>query len=468
MARGLDVALLGLEPSLETFLRGFGLNASGKPLWLEGMFLRPQHLQQYDRWIDTNLEQRAKDLIPYSWGVRRIEFSADASALGQIQISDVDVVFPDGTIFSTSLSHVVSSARQIRSEHQGKKVFLALPLKAAGGLDVSEADKSDRRYLRREIEAQNNTEAERPAAQIQVGALTARLIMEGESLDETISLPIAQIDSVESNGAVQLSSSFIPPVLNVNAAPYLKSLMEQVRSLLRKRGQALAANAAGQGASTRAGLMDLMMLGVTNRNEVLLSHMIASGRHAPESLYRDLISLIGEISAYGSESRRPPDVPAYNHLDLRSTFDQVIEILRGQLSFVVEQNAVNIQLVKRDFGVWLGETSDRMVYQNREFVLIAHANVGLEALRSQMPIQVKIGPVEKIRELVNLQLPGIPITPMSVAPREIPYIQNAVYFRLDTNNELWPQLQSSAAFALHLSGDYPGLGLELWAIQKGS
>ena len=32
------------------------MNESLKPLWLEGMFLRPQHLQQHDRWIEATLE----------------------------------------------------------------------------------------------------------------------------------------------------------------------------------------------------------------------------------------------------------------------------------------------------------------------------------------------------------------------------------------------------------------------------
>jgi type VI secretion system protein ImpJ len=101
-------------------------------------------------------------------------------------------------------------------------------------------------------------------------------------------------------------------------------------------------------------------------------------------------------------------------------------------------------------------------------VLIVRGNVALEIIRAQLPIQIKIGPVEQIRDLVNLQLPGIGISPLSVAPREIPFLQNAVYFELDGANPLWSRFNDSAAFALHVSGDYPGLSLELWAIQRRS
>ena len=444
------------------------MNESLKPLWLEGMFLRPQHLQQHDRWLESTLEQRVQDLEPYAWGLRSLEIGADALEIGQLQVTSAEAVFPDGSVFSTAKNGVISTARQITVDDQGKKVFLALPLKSAGQVELSDTGQNSRRYSRKTSDVRNTNEADRPQAAIAVGALTARIVLEGESLDETTHLPVAEIETVSTQGEIKLSTSFIPPVLTAGASPRLIQQIDQVRSLLRKRGDMLASNTSGQGESTRSGIVDLMALSVTNHYEVLFSHLAASGRHMPEHVYREFISLIGTFSAFGADNRRPPELPAYDHLDLRLTFQKLVSLLEGLLSFVIEQNAVNIPLSKRDYGVWLGETTNKMIYsEHRSFVLIAHANVSLEVLRTQMPIQIKIGPVEKIRELVNLQLPGVGITPLSVAPRQIPYVQNAVYFALDVDNELWPQMQSSAAFALHLSGDYPGLGLELWAVQKG-
>jgi type VI secretion system protein ImpJ len=432
------------------------------------MFLRPQHLQQHDRWVEATLEQRVLDLQPYSWGLRSIEIDTDSLAIGQFQVTAADAVLPDGTVFSTTKNGTIASARQLTVDDQGKKVYLALPLKSAGQLELGETEKELRRYSRRATNARNTNEGDKPEANIAVGALTARLVLEGDSLDETAHLPIAEIDTVSTQGEIKLSETFIPPILTAGASAHLISQVEQVRSLLRKRGEMLASNTSGQGETTRSGVVDLMALSVTNHYEVIFGHIAASGRHAPEQVYRDFIGLIGAFAAFGADNRRPPELPAYDHLDLRLTFQRLVSILEGLLSFVVEQNAVNIPLSKRDYGVWLGETSNKMVYsEGRSFILIAHANVSLEVLRTQMPIQIKVGPVEKIRELVNLQLPGVAITPLSVAPRQIPYVQNAVYFELDVENELWPQMQSSAAFALHLSGDYPGLGLELWAVHKG-
>jgi type VI secretion system protein ImpJ len=278
---------------------------------------------------------------------------------------------------------------------------------------------------------------------------------------------VAEVEAVDSQGQITLSETFIPPIIPSRASPRLIAIMEQIRGLLRARANVLASGATGQGELSRSGMVDLMTLGLTNRYETSFNHLIASGAHAPETIYRECIALIGELSAYAATGRRPPELPAYNHHALRETFDPLLPVLRNMLSVIVERNAVAIPLTERDFGIWLGEIEDRMTFTGRRFVLIATANVALETIRRQMPIQIKIGPVEQIRDLVNLQLPGIGVAPLSVAPREIPFIQNAVYFALDENNALWSQFPDSAAFALHVSGNYPGLRLELWAIQRG-
>ncbi len=90
-----------------------------------------------------------------------------------------------------------------------------------------------------------------------------------------------------------------------------------------------------------------------------------------------------------------------------------------------------------------------------------------EALRSRFPTQVKIGPVERIRDLVTLQLPGVILHPLPVAPRQIPFHTGASYFELETrNSDLWRQLEKSGGVAMHIAGEFPGLELAFWAIRS--
>jgi type VI secretion system protein ImpJ len=79
---------------------------------------------------------------------------------------------------------------------------------------------------------------------------------------------------------------------------------------------------------------------------------------------------------------------------------------------------------------------------------------------------MKIGSVENIRELVTVQLPGIGLRPLPVAPRQIPFHAGNIYFELDKSSEYWGALENSGGFAMHVGGDIPGLNFEFWAIRR--
>ena len=99
------------------------------------------------------------------------------------------------------------------------------------------------------------------------------------------------------------------------------------------------------------------------------------------------------------------------------------------------------------------------------FILAARAEVPSEELRRSFPAQLKVGPVERIADLVRLGLPGVPVLPLPVAPRQIPFHAGFAYFELDQSNELWDQLRSSGGVALHVAGNFPSLAMEFWAIR---
>ena len=109
--------------------------------------------------------------------------------------------------------------------------------------------------------------------------------------------------------------------------------------------------------------------------------------------------------------------------------------------------------------------ADRSLLDSASFVLVVRADVPSETLRSRFGQQSKIGSVEHIRDLVNLQLPGIGLLRLPVAPRQIPFHAGSTYFELDRGSEHWKQLQHSGGFAFYVAGEFPGLSLAFWAIR---
>ena len=70
-----------------------------KVFWSEGLFLRPHHLQQNDRYIEHLLEKRVRYTTPYPWGFAQLEIDKDLTEQSKFAVRNASGVMPDGTPF---------------------------------------------------------------------------------------------------------------------------------------------------------------------------------------------------------------------------------------------------------------------------------------------------------------------------------------------------------------------------------
>ena len=89
-------------------------------------------------------------------------------------------------------------------------------------------------------------------------------------------------------------------------------------------------------------------------------------------------------------------------------------------------------------------------------MLAVKAQIPAETLCRNLPNQTKIGPVEQIRELINVALPGIAIRALPVAPRQLPYYANTSYFELDRSSPYWAALARSGGVPIQVAGEADG------------
>src|ERR1700743_2139220 len=73
---------------------------SSKVLWGEGLFLRPQHFQRQDAYHEARLFESIQTVQPYNWGVRTIRIDHDALGSNMLRLSELALVFPDGTLYN--------------------------------------------------------------------------------------------------------------------------------------------------------------------------------------------------------------------------------------------------------------------------------------------------------------------------------------------------------------------------------
>jgi type VI secretion system protein ImpJ len=443
------------------------MSDNNRIVWSEGLFLRPQHFQQQERHLESWIEGRAAHLRAYSWGFTEIEIERDLLAIGKLGLRRARGVFPDGTPFAMPENEPLPAPLEIGTQIRDQVIHLAVPLRKAGALQSTRVGNGAQltRYRSRDQEARDVTSDSAVATDLEVAALNTRLMAQSEPADDFARIPLAHVVECRADRQVVLDDRFIPTVLKSAAAGRLATFLMELQGLLHQRAEALAARAVASGRGGAAEIADFLMLQVINRYEPVVTHLASSPAIHPEELYRITLEITGELSTLTAASRRPPQFPTYRHDALRATFDPVINALRGCLSVVMEQNAISIPLAHKKFGISVAAVADQGLFDTAAFVLAARADVPSEDLRRRFPAQVKIGSVEKIRDLVNLQLPGIALQPMAVAPRQIPYHAGFAYFELDRSSELWRTLKGSGGIAIHQSGDFPNLAMELWAIR---
>jgi type VI secretion system protein ImpJ len=438
-----------------------------KVIWSEGMFLRPQHFQQQERHFSNLVELRAASLRPYPWGFSELKLDEQLLSVGKIAVTSARGVFPDGLPFRIPGDDEPPAPLDVPDGTKSQEVVLALPLRRPALEEVDPEDRKESlaRFTVEDYEARDANADASTEALLQVGKLRLRLNLASEPLEAYTRLGLARVVERRPDGRLLLDEDFTPPCLDCQAARPLAGFITELRGLLHHRGEELASVVTGRAQSGVAEVADFLLLQCVNRAEPLFAHLESiSGVH-PELLFEACVALAGDLATFAHGDKRPSTFPQYRHDDLQATFAPVMEDLRRSLSLVIQRNAVAIPLEDRPYGLRVARVSDRQLFRNANFVLAANARVAAEVLRQRLPNQIKIGPVEKIRDLVNLALPGVAIYPLPVVPRQIPFHTGFSYFELDRNSDLWKQLDASGGMAIHVAGEFPELTLELWAIR---
>lgn len=418
--------------------------------------------------MERFLHVRSAALRSHAWGFDDLRLDRDLLKLGKIAISSARGVFPDGTPFCMPEDDALPTPMDIDEKIRDRIIYLCLPVQQpeAQEIDLAGSDDILARYDCKELEVRDVTSRSAGAVPMQVGGLKTRLLMDSSDLGGYTRIPLAHVVEAKVDKQVVLNESFIPSVSNVRASSVLDAFNNEFLGLLHQRGEALAGRVAATGRGGAAEIADFLLLQVVNRVQPLVKHLVSEGHLHPEDFYRCCIMGAGELATFTSASKRTMDFPPYTHDDLRAAFTPVIASIREALSAVLEQTATPIPLSQKKYGISVAQIADRNLLSHAKFVLAVNADIPTEALRVQFPAQIKIGSVEKIRELVNLSLPGIQVTPLPVAPRQIPYHSGFAYFQLDKTNELWAQLATSGGIAIHVAGEFPSLQMEFWAIKE--
>jgi type VI secretion system protein ImpJ len=443
---------------------------TNKVVWAEGMFLQPQHFQQQERYFERMLEGRVAPVAQYGWGFATLDLDESLLGMGRVSLARARGVFPDGTPFAVPGTDSPPLPLEIPTDARGEAVVLALPLRRPGAeeCDLANSDEAGlTRYAVAETDATDvNTGSNLRGAPLQVGRLRMRLMLGRDAVDAYATLGVARITERRPDNRVELDADYIPPLLDALSHPRLAGWIRDLEGRLHHRGEMLARDFGQPGERAVSEVSHFLLLQVVNRFEPLFSHFARSSLTHPVRLYEACLLLAGELATFTHESRRPLSFPDYQHDALERCFAPLIQDLQISLGWAPEERAIRIDLEVRPFNLRLALIRDAELLRSATLVVAAKAQIPSDEMQQTFPRQVKLGPADRIRDLVNLNLPGLGIRLLPVAPRQIPYHADFHYFTIERSGELWKQLEASRALALHVAGEFPGLELECWAIRE--
>lgn len=453
---------------------------SARVIWSEGTFIRPQHFQQQERFLLQQLDNRTKDQFPFGYGFSHLAISLPDLDFGRVSITACSGVFQDGTTFNAPEYDKELPSIAIDGNVRDAIVYLAIPKKNNYTAEVTQSANKDEtgsltRYVAQEQNVTDVSVFDGRKEQVHVGQLNLRLFIDSaNSQDESqqvpqgyLTLAVAHIREVRS-GRIQLNESFIPTVISFSQSQVLVDFVNDLHSMVSARADELAVLASGEaGKGGVAEVADFMQLQMLNRFSPLLHHYGSLEGLHPLFLYQFLLSFAGELATFMRQNKRPPIYPEYQHDIPINSFATLMDDIKKSFNVVLVQNKHFIELSPpNERNVRAARIFDSSIYDACYFVLAVSAQVPDETIRTNFPSQIKIAPGEKIYSLMGSIVPGIEIAALPVAPREIPYNAGFTYFELKSDNELWQELKNSQGLALHISGDFPGLELQLWAINR--
>lgn len=437
-------------------------------VWSEGMYLRPQHFQQLERYVEGYVQQRCHAFAVPFWGYTWLELDADALAIGKVALRGAQGIFPDGSPFDLAHADDLPAPLDIPAGTDGDLVVLAWPVQRAGAEDVifEEHNGSTARYGVATCEVADINAVALGPATLHLARPRVRLALASQLGGEWQTLGVARVRERLADNRVALDPRYIPPMLVASRHPVLQGYAGELHGLLEQRAQALAQRIARPTQAGVAEVAEFLLLALVNRALADTSHALSANDSHPQTWFREWLRLAFELSTYTSDARTPTQRPVYRHDDLHGSFAPLMTQLRTALSMVLEQHAVALPLHERAHRVWVAEVPSLDLLRDAGFVLAVQADLPADTVRSRFPAQIKIGPVERLADLVHLQLPGIGLRLLPAAPRQIPYHAGFHYFELEAAGDLWKELEQSAGLALHVAGELPGLAMNCWAIRR--
>jgi type VI secretion system protein ImpJ len=446
------------------------MSAPSKLLWSEGLFLRPQHFQQQDRYHEARLHNTAQAAHPYLWGVRVLEWDMSALKNNLLRLNALCAMFRDGALVDAPADDPLPQAlnlANIPASVQEITCYASLALVTPGAANYAPpgTHTSDARYVRQDRETLDLfTEA--MAAELSYLKPAVRLVTDLEPRSAADSIPVARLRRVVSGG-FEHDPGFLPPALSISAAPPLKARLEQLLDALQAKVNALQGHMREPSRNViefRSGdVSSFWLLHTASTCAAMLMHYLRHPQLHPERLFEAMLGLAGALMTY-SKSYQLNQLPVYEHGAPGDSFDQLDGIIRDLLDTVISARYFAIYLNEEKPCYHLGKLDSGKIGAGTTLYLAIGAAMPALELVEVVPLRVKAGAPDDVEKCVLSAMPGVKIMHVPQVPAAIPVRPDTCYFALENRGMLYEQMLKAQSISIYVPAGIHDLRLELIAV----
>jgi type VI secretion system protein ImpJ len=435
--------------------------------WEEGMFLRPHHFQAAQRhWLHRANRGEKWDLH-YNWGIHSIKLNLEALANFRFELLSLGARLRDGTLVSIpeECSIPALDLKPVLEGGARRRVFIGVPAfnPSRNNIPIPGQDGAVR-YSVDTLRFEDENTGVNPQS-ISFRRMNVKLLLDDQDHSGYEVIPIARLErSARAEAVPQLDDTYFPPVLSCNAWEALgtgvvREIYDRVgRKIERLAGQVVSRRIALDSQNRGDSLIIAQLRELNEAYAYLGTLTFAEGVH-PLDAYLELCRLVGQLSIFNPETRRPPDLPRYNHDDLAGCFYSVKKHIDALLDVVVEPEYKERPFVGAGYRMQVMELESAWLEKGWEMFIGVQTPPRLdrdeciELLTDSRRLDMKVGSAQRVESIYRGRLPGLSFSYAPDPTAALPKRSGLIYLQIDRDSEPqeWQYVLDSRSLAIRLN-----------------
>jgi type VI secretion system protein ImpJ len=428
------------------------------------MFLRPHHLQAAQRHGAHLAGTAEKWDHHYNWGLRAIDLDLGALANYQFVIRSLKARQRDGTLVSIPEDGVLPALdlRPALGSADAVTAVLAVPVLHLGKANVSSDHGAEGgRYVIDSLDLEDENTGLNPQP-IEVRRLNLRLLPDSRDLTGYEVLRLARVRrSAKADAVPELDETYIPPVLACDAwqplaSGILQAIYHRIGQYLDLLARQVVSRAISWESQAQGDRRLFEFLRVLNEAYAYLGTLAFAEGVPPLTAYLELCGLVGRLAIFGTRTRRPPDLPRYDHDDLGGCFYKVKQYLYDFFEEVPPLEYQERPFVGAGLRMQVNLEPSWLEANNQMFVGVKSplgADECVKLLTGPGQLDMKIGSSNRVDEIYTFGMPGLRFTHAPRPPQVLPTAPQLVYFQVDraSQQQEWQNVQKDMTLAIRLN-----------------